>query len=102
LAERLSLNRYLYAAANPATLIDPTGLRECEWDSCEAGTADRPDAGKPGRLRSKDFSGRPVQALGLLFGACERAGHTFNAVNQGGVIRFLDGQTGGAGSFGDD
>jgi RHS repeat-associated protein len=41
----LTLNRYLYAAANPATLIDPTGLRECEWDSCTGGTADKPDPG---------------------------------------------------------
>ncbi|NJM53651.1 MAG: hypothetical protein HC846_09845, partial [Blastocatellia bacterium] len=26
-------------------------------------------------------------------------GHVFNAVNQNGVIRFLDGQTGGPASF---
>ncbi|HEU5205908.1 MAG TPA: RHS repeat-associated core domain-containing protein, partial [Candidatus Limnocylindrales bacterium] len=50
----LTLNRYLYAAANPATLIDPTGLRECEWDSCTGGTADKPD---PGNQDAGSWSG---------------------------------------------
>jgi RHS repeat-associated protein len=44
----LTLNRYLYAAANPATLIDPTGLRECEFDSCGGGYDRRDPTGPTG------------------------------------------------------
>jgi RHS repeat-associated protein len=40
-------------------------------------------------------------ARGIVFGARQggQAGHVFNAVNQRGTIRFLDGQTGGVASF---
>jgi RHS repeat-associated protein len=31
----LSMNRFLYALANPATLIDPDGHAVCEFDPCE-------------------------------------------------------------------
>jgi RHS repeat-associated protein len=40
-----SLNRYLYAHANPATLIDPDGHKVCEFDSCGVGQNDQPDPG---------------------------------------------------------
>jgi len=37
---------------------------------------------------------------GIVFGGRNGVpGHVFNAVNQGGVIRFLDGQVGGVASF---
>lgn len=36
-------------------------------------------------------------ARGIVFGSRgTEVGHVFNGVNQGGTIRFLDGQTGGA------
>jgi RHS repeat-associated protein len=37
----LTLNRYLYANANPATLVDPDGhcAREDNWSGCESGGA---------------------------------------------------------------
>lgn len=39
-------------------------------------------------------------ARGVVFGSRgSDVGHVFNAVNQGGTVRFLDGQTGGAASF---
>ncbi len=39
-------------------------------------------------------------ARGIVYGSrADGVGHVFNAVNQGGTIRFLDGQTGGAASF---
>jgi hypothetical protein len=39
-------------------------------------------------------------ARGIVFGdRLGEAGHVFNAVNQGGVVRFLDPQTGGPASF---
>jgi Papain fold toxin 1, glutamine deamidase len=39
-------------------------------------------------------------STGIVFGARGNdVGHVFNAVNQGGTIRFLDGQTGGVASF---
>jgi hypothetical protein len=40
-------------------------------------------------------------ARGIVFGSrgAGEVGHVFNAVNQGGTIRFLDGQIGGAASF---
>jgi hypothetical protein len=41
-------------------------------------------------------------ARGIVYGSrgIGQAGHVFNAVNQGGTIRFLDGQSGTAASFG--
>jgi hypothetical protein len=41
----VSLNRYLYAHANPATLIDPTGHAACEFDGCAYGHGDESDPG---------------------------------------------------------
>lgn len=39
-------------------------------------------------------------ARGIVCGSrADEIGHVFNAVNQGGTIRFLDGQTGGVASF---
>ncbi|WP_425482255.1 toxin glutamine deamidase domain-containing protein [Luteibacter yeojuensis] len=40
-------------------------------------------------------------ARGIVFGATEdgRLGHVFNVVNQNGVVRFLDGQTGQVANF---
>ena len=39
-------------------------------------------------------------ARGIVFGArADEVGHVFNAVNQNGVVRFLDGQIGGAASL---
>lgn len=40
-------------------------------------------------------------AQGVVFGSrgAGRVGHVFNAINQDGVVRFLDGQTGGPASF---
>jgi papain fold toxin 1 (glutamine deamidase) of polymorphic toxin system len=40
-------------------------------------------------------------AQGVVYGSrgAGQVGHVFNAVNQNGVVRFLDGQTGGAASF---
>jgi len=39
-------------------------------------------------------------ARGVVFGSRgSDVGHVFNAVNQGGTVRFLDGQTGAAASF---
>lgn len=39
-------------------------------------------------------------ARGIVYGSRgSQVGHVFNGVNQGGTIRFLDGQTGGAASF---
>jgi len=39
-------------------------------------------------------------ARGVVFGSRgSEVGHVFNAVNQGGTVRFLDGQIGGAASF---
>lgn len=39
-------------------------------------------------------------ARGMVFGSRgSDVGHVFNAVNQGGTVRFLDGQTGAAASF---
>lgn len=40
-------------------------------------------------------------ARGIVFGSrgSGEVGHVFNAVNQGGTVRFLDGQIGGAASF---
>jgi len=37
----------------------------------------------------------------IIFGSCGpgQVGHVFNGVNQGGVVRFLDGQTGTVASF---
>jgi RHS repeat-associated protein len=37
-ADPLGLNRYLYAEANPATLVDPDGHRACETDPCASYT----------------------------------------------------------------
>jgi RHS repeat-associated protein len=36
-ANPLSMNRFLYALANPATLIDPDGHTSCEMDDCRSG-----------------------------------------------------------------
>jgi hypothetical protein len=39
-------------------------------------------------------------ARGIVYGSRDgKVGHVFNAVNQGGTIRFLDGQTGSEASF---
>jgi RHS repeat-associated protein len=56
-----SLHRYLYAHANPTTLIDPDGHRACEFDPCEDTPAkewvDRENAPPP--APSPNQSGSP-------------------------------------------
>lgn len=48
------------------------------------------------------MSGWGSGARGIVFGGRGAdAGHFFNVVNQGGVIRFLDGQSGGAANLSD-
>ena len=48
-ANPLSMNRYLYALANPATLIDPDGHKACEMDPCNEGDTahDYPNGATP-------------------------------------------------------
>ncbi len=54
-----SLNRYLYAAANPATLIDPTGHKYCGPDGIKC-------TGDPSHANDKayDYDGADVDAIG--------------------------------------
>jgi RHS repeat-associated protein len=43
----LTLNRYLYADANPATLVDPDGHSVCRYDGEDCRTIARANASKP-------------------------------------------------------
>ena len=59
--------------------------------------------GAPGSIRdaSDALSAAGPGARGIIFGSrgTGEVGHVFNAVNQNGVVRFLDGQTGSAASL---
>lgn len=56
-----------------------------------------PGAAPPqGALQANVGPGRPWLSWDRLWGRTGDVGHVFNGVNQGGTIRFLDGQTGGA------
>ena len=49
---------------------------------------------------SDEISAAGQGARGIVFGSrASGVGHVFNVVNQGGAVRFLDGQTGGAASL---
>jgi RHS repeat-associated protein len=48
----LSLNRYLYAAANPATLVDPSGHWACGYDANTHSPIDCPDPVSGGKTTS--------------------------------------------------
>jgi hypothetical protein len=69
------------------------------------GALEQQFGGKFAKMASKQAIDQAMQAAGpgsraIVYG--ERAGgtgHVFNVVNQGGVVRYLDGQTGQAASF---
>ncbi|PJE27371.1 hypothetical protein CVM39_12300 [Pseudooceanicola antarcticus] len=72
---------------------DPTSVRVLEE---HFGASFRSVAG-PQNI-SDIMAGAGDGARGIVFGSRgpDQVGHVFNVVNQGGTIRFLDGQTGGA------
>jgi RHS repeat-associated protein len=80
----LSLNRYLYAQANPATLIDPSGHRACEADCAGSPTPTEIQHAKTIAAQTGTASGgKPKPSSGGGSGTSSAAGGT----NAGGGVR---------------
>jgi RHS repeat-associated protein len=80
---------------SPATALPSTGPLAVSRITNEFGGRFSPVSGpmQIGSILSESGEG----ASGIVFGQGTNSNHVWNVVNQGGIIRFLDGQTGGLG-----